>query len=341
MNKIEPPGGTKGIVSLMNFGTRKELLYASSQFSVLFNHFQNSLHNANVLVLVGYSFRDERINKIIEEAVITRKGGLRLVIVDPSSFQIHDSNPLLWKFRQLNRSKEITRPLGAVLNDGSLYKAVEASLKANIGQWRIPRIVHNVSKKKASKQQHDTKRILEAWQMLGITFDLVNFWMRFISSDIKRLKSCKNRSDAIEICQRLMPTIMRVRDMCHYVVRVYTEMNFGGPYSKDQLSSIKAVPKLIKRRPNLKLVRRWLPELSGAVSLAFGEYSSSTAEFKLAVANPNYGMGTGAPSNIHLAELIIRKSASRIDELVCILNDIYKGASYEAPFAALAEDKDE
>jgi len=82
--EVHPPERTRGMVSIMNFGTRKELLYSSSQFTVLFHHFLSSLQTAKTCVVAGYSFRDDRINTAIVETVIRKRGGLNLVIVNPS-----------------------------------------------------------------------------------------------------------------------------------------------------------------------------------------------------------------------------------------------------------------
>jgi hypothetical protein len=54
VGSIEPPGRTAGMVSIMNFGTRKEQLYASSQFTVLFNYFLTSLRRSKTLVIHDY-----------------------------------------------------------------------------------------------------------------------------------------------------------------------------------------------------------------------------------------------------------------------------------------------
>lgn len=128
VGKVEPPGRSLGMVSTMNFGTRKELLYASSQFTTLFNHFANALHTTKTCIVAGYSFQDERINALIEEAITTRKGDLHLILANPSEFWITYHTPLLYLFRELNWLTGIEKRFGEALKDGSILSAVQASI---------------------------------------------------------------------------------------------------------------------------------------------------------------------------------------------------------------------
>jgi hypothetical protein len=65
ISPVEPPDREMGMVGIMNFGIRKELLYAERMFTILFNHFLNALDKAQICIICGYSFRDERINLIV------------------------------------------------------------------------------------------------------------------------------------------------------------------------------------------------------------------------------------------------------------------------------------
>jgi hypothetical protein len=332
---VEPPERTKGMVSLMNFGTRKEILYASTQFTVLFNHFLNTLQKAKICLIVGYSFRDQRINKIIEEAVVTRKGDLRLIVVNPSMFWIGQENPVLKKFMH-----PMLKPLGEALRDGSLLAAAKSSAEAKAEPIRIAQEM-SVSKNDSAHQQQpvDLKRILKAWRILGTDFDLTYFWIKFLASDLRELKDSVNESNAIKVGHLLTPLIRKVRDLCYHIRWVYEEMHFGGTYGEEYIETIKVTPKLTDDFSHMDLVRKWLPELGRAVSLVFNTYNGTTTdEFKRAVTDSDYGKDIEAPNHLSAIELVItRKTKNRIYELAWLINEIYKGAGYEEPFEMIAK----
>lgn len=177
---VEPTDRSEGMVGIMNFGTRKELLYTSSQFTVLFNYFLNALQKANTCVIIGYSFQDDRINNILEEAAAARNGGFHLVIVNPSTYSIIDSNPILWKFRDLDWVTEIDMPVGDTLKDGSILAAVEASIKRKASSIETIKEIHVTAPSKPDQQKPDSEAILKKWKLLGITFDLTHFWAKLL-----------------------------------------------------------------------------------------------------------------------------------------------------------------
>lgn len=332
---VAPPDRTMGTISIMNFGTRKELLYASSQFTVLFHCFLNALHQARACVVAGYSFRDERINRTIEEAIIVRKGGLHLIIVDPSAFRIERHNPILERLRELKWVTEVGKPFGEALRDGSLLAAVEASFETKVDSASIVEEISILEQERALQQEPDPERILEAWRILGTTFDLTHFWMRLLEPELRDLEHCTSKSEAIKVGHDLMPLIRKVRDLCHHIRWVYEQMQFDGTYGGEYIETIEVEPKLTHDFSRMDLVRKWLPRLGRIVSAVFNTYNGATDEFRHAVTDPDYGRDIGA-SNLSVAELVARKTTSRIYELVLILNDIYKGAGYEEPFEMIA-----
>ena len=332
---IEPPERKKGMVSIMNFGTRKELLYAERIFTIIFNHFLAALNRARVCIICGYSFRDERINKILEEAVVSRKGSLHLIVVDPSAFSIMHDNSILKKFIELEWSTPVEITLGDALKDGSLLETAKELLKEKNTPKRIyPTVPINESE----ENKPDIKKILRRWKNLGISFDLTFFWMYLLWPQLKELENCSNKSDSVKVGHLLMPLNRKVRDLCYQIRWVYEAMHLGGAYGDDYLKTIKDKPKLIKDFSHMNLVHKWLPKLGSAVSSAFNAYNNCSEEFRRAVNDPNYGKESAAPSHLHMAELVIRHDIQRTYELACILNDIYKGAGYEEPFKMIKED---
>lgn len=335
IGSVEPPERKKGMVSIMNFGTRKELLYAESIFTILFNHLLTALNRARLCIVCGYSFRDERINKILEEAVVYRKGGLRLIVVDPFAFSIMHDNSILRKFMESELSTPVEMTLGDALKDSSLLETVKKLLKEKNPPMRIyPTAPINESE----ENKPDIKKILLRWRNLGISYDLTFFWMYLLWPQLKELVHCSNESDAVKVGHLLMPLNRKVRDLCYQIRWVYEAMHLNSGYDGEYLNTIKVKPQLINDFSQMDLVRKWLPKLGNAVSMAFSAYDGITPEFRRAVTDPNYGKGSDAPNNISMAGFIIQHDIYRTYELACILNDIYKGAGYEEPFKMIKED---
>ena len=215
----------------MNFGTRKELLYASSQFTVLFNHFLNSLSNAGVIVVAGYSFSDERINKTIEEAVVSRNGDLHVIVVNPSLSRIEDSYPVLQRFVELKWATGIDKPLGIVLKDRSLLAAVKAAVEVKTEKPTVT-IDVEVPEEKADNQREggNSESILREWGNLGIAFDLTYSWLRRLAPELKKFEQCADESQATTLGHRLQPLLRKVRDLCYSIRGVYEELGFDGTY---------------------------------------------------------------------------------------------------------------
>lgn len=337
---VEPPDRKRGMVSIMNFGTRKELLYAENTFTILFNHFLNALNSARICIICGYSFRDERITKILEEAVVSKKGNLRLIVVDPAAFWIQDENSILRKFMELEWSTRLEMKFGDALKDGSLLKTVRRILEEKKPPKRIAQLVpiHKLNES-ANNQKADIKEILDKWENLGISFDLTYFWMYYVLPQIKELENCNNPADAAKIGYLLMPLNRKVRDLCYQIRWVYEAMHLSGAYGAEYLKTINVNPKLVNDFSHLELVSTWLPRLASAVSMAFNAYNGCNEEFRRAVNEPTYGKQIGAPNHLSMAELVIRHDIRRTYELAWILNDIYKGAGYEEPFKMIAENE--
>jgi hypothetical protein len=334
---VEPPNRTSGMVSLMNFGTRKELLYAESQFAVLFHHFLNSLNRARICIVAGYSFKDYRINKLLEEATVSKKGGLHLVVVDPSLFWSQRENTLLMKFSELEWATFINKPFGNVIRDGSLLEVADKTLNSKSNSKELVPPIPAHEPEETDKGNPDIKDILNKWKILGISFDLAYFWMYTLEPELRELEQCANEADAIKLGKLLMPLNRKARDLCYHLRWVYEAMHFNNVYGGKYLENIKVEPKLIKDFSHMELVRRWLPKLGSAVNIAFNAYNLCTENFKLAVNNLNFEKDIDAPSHLSAVELEIQHDIMRTYEIVCILNDIYKGAGYEEPFEMITK----
>lgn len=173
---VAPPNRSEGMVGIMNFGTRKELLYATSLFTVMFYHFLEALQSVKTCVIFGYSFRDERINKILEEAMVNRSGSLRLVIVDPNN-GIMEENPVFNEFEHSGWIQCIDETISEGLANSSILKAVNNVHK----QKRLLNSGYNNPTEVRSKKE----KVLKQWNILGNKFDLIHFWMIFLFPGLK------------------------------------------------------------------------------------------------------------------------------------------------------------
>src|SRR3989338_1254484 len=93
-------------------------------FTFKIHNFQKTLQTVYTGVKFYYSFRDERINKILEEAMVNRRGSLRLVIVDPNNNRIMEENPVFNEFKDLGWIQCIDETIGEGLANSSILEAV-------------------------------------------------------------------------------------------------------------------------------------------------------------------------------------------------------------------------
>lgn len=328
---IEPPDRSAGMVGIMNFGTRKELFYASTQFTIMFHYFLEALQKARTCVIAGYSFRDERINKILEEAMIERRGKLRFIIVDPNIYRIMDKNPVFHEFKNLGWIQRIDKQVGDALNDSSIVDTID--------DVHNKKPLSNSGYSKTKEELSKIEKVLKQWKTLGNTFDLVCFWMVFLDPQIKKKKfmNCDNKEDAIELGKLLMPLNRKVRDLCWHIRWLYDAMELCGRYSEEELNSIQVEPKLMNDFSHINLIEEWLPKLGMAFSYAYNAYNGCVEEFKHVITDPEVAKKLEAPDSYSAAELIISHDINRTYELVDIINDIYKGAGYEEPFELIAK----
>ena len=263
----------------MNFGTRKELLYATSQFTVMFHYFLKTLQSVKTCIISGYSFRDERINKILEEAMVNRRGSLRLVIVDPNNNRIMEENPVFNEFKNSGWIQCIDETIGEGLANSSILKAVNNVHKQ---KYLLNSGYDNSTEVRSKKEE-----VLKQWNILGNNFDLVCFWMIFLSPELKKFMDCNNQKDAIELGKVLMPLNRKVRALCWHIRWLYDAMKLRGRYSEEDLNSIKVEPKFVNNFSHIDLIRKWLPKLGMALNTAFNAYNYWTEAFKNAITDPD------------------------------------------------------
>ena len=340
---VQPPDRTLGLVGVMNFGTRKELLYASSQFTILFNYFLKALQTARTCVVAGYSFRDERINTMLEEALVVRQGDLHLVVVDPSVSWTQQNNPILSHFMYRRWATGIAKPFGETLQDGSLLAAVEQSLQTRIPSDQMgEEIVTPPAEETEQPEPMDPKQVLDSWRMLGDTVDLLYFWWRVLAPDLRPLDRDRDEEEAVRVGRVLQPILRKIRDLCHQVRWLYEDIRIDeSTYGGEHIDSINVSPELIRDFSCRALPAGCLPNFEMGVNYLFNVYNGSSAEFQTAVTDPDYGERVGAPSHLSAAAMVIRKVPETIYSLAYVLNEIYRGAGYEEPFAMIASHRHE
>jgi hypothetical protein len=87
-NEQEP-----GIRLLMNVGMSKEQLYVTPPFDEIIPRFRAKLSESELIVIIGYSFRDWAVNRILIESLKDKR--VPVVVVDPAVHDLVKARPLL------------------------------------------------------------------------------------------------------------------------------------------------------------------------------------------------------------------------------------------------------
>lgn len=226
--------------------------------------------------------------------------------------------------------------MGEALSEGRLLAAVQ-ELAAYEPETVSPLPIATAHK----TEEHDAgeesspEDIIRVWRQLGHHFDLTYYRFLKIRPQVEALSSCADIGEAKQIGAVVRPLLRKTRDLCYHIHWVYQAMGFSGLDPDEHLRPMNISPEYVGSTRDLAVTGKWLPELERAVSLVDNTYRLAVEEFERAVQEPEYGKDV-APSNLHMAELVIRKTKQRICELAWLLNEILRGVGYEEPFAGIA-----
>jgi hypothetical protein len=84
---VDPPEDESSYQKMMIFGGLNAKLNPDGPYLQLRYHFENLLLKTNVLVVIGYSFRDAHMNSVIRRWVSSRRKA-KMIIVDPGDLQL-------------------------------------------------------------------------------------------------------------------------------------------------------------------------------------------------------------------------------------------------------------
>ena len=134
----------------------------------MFTRLISTLDSCSVFIIAGYSFRDERINNLIEEAVIRRQGSLKLIVIDPALFtggELPIEQTLL-SIRDEGAAELIRASFGDVLQSGELRTTVKTLLRrrVHIPEWyQVPQL--------DPQPTRDDRTVAEAFRAMAPLYD--------------------------------------------------------------------------------------------------------------------------------------------------------------------------
>jgi SIR2-like domain len=82
-----------GIRLLINLGMSKEQLYVTPPFHEIIARFRAKLSESELIVIVGYSFRDWAVNHMLIESLKNKR--VPVVVIDPAVHELMNARPLL------------------------------------------------------------------------------------------------------------------------------------------------------------------------------------------------------------------------------------------------------
>ncbi len=334
------PGSSLGSSMAINVGTRKELMYTATPFNELFHRFVGSLAVARVCIIAGYSFRDERVNQVLEEAVVERRGELRLVVVDPAVFRVADSFSSLWQFSRSEVTAPgiaalINAPLGQALQDGLVKKAVREAKRLSPGNvpstWGTAVAIPSLP----TSPERDALLIGRWWLRLRANFDGLALRERLLGDRVRAETDNGAISDSC-VADVILPMVTLVAEAMSNLDSVLASMSFGPYFGKPRTDAIRIQPQCKGPSESPAVVSEAISELRRWVDVAFRKYHYSSAEFMSGIADPEYKIAS-APDNFSMCELVLRGVRDGIDEVLSCLNDTLTKMGYEPPFPVPAE----
>ncbi len=353
---VNPPNSTIEMVSIMNFGTRKELLYSSSQFIKLITYLLNSLNVARVCVIAGYSFGDEKINDAIIDMIITKQGYLHLVIVDPYVDSIVNKDQRLAVLWGLGWVTKLDRTLGEVLNDDTLLDIVKnptdyMSIKDAVNSA-------NLYEQNLGIDGHDDYPfgdVIDATKYLNIHLNITHFWWvdqiyPNINSILK--ESMENAEKAMQLGSLFCPLIRKVRDLCYHMDQLcgkilgdlYSELCSNEKYlyctyNEIQLKTIKMLPEF-KGTADIESINRIVSNLNRKISDLINVSTSDIRKFYRAVYDPNSGYQFYMSNSPYIQFTEFTENIGDcIYNVLIELNNMYVVLGYDGPFESIVIDK--
>jgi len=336
---IVPPGRTRGLVSLMNFGTRKELLYARKQYAILFDFFIRALEKASVCIVGGYSFRDERINDLLEEAVILRDGELGLAVVDPWYHRITARHRMLDAFQQRGWLTPVLAPFGQALQSHELSRAVAEHTSPAAGERGRPSPSLSVPAPDAEPEEATLDELLGRWRVVGQTFMLAAYRILSARPELEALIQRRRTEELAELGNVLRHILRKTRDLCRHVHEAATAI-MGSPHIDGaHLAAIQTSPKSLLQSVAAEKVYEWLWELEAHFGRALASFDSALKQLGDLAAECRDGYRPATTFDLTTdVKHAVREAEYNTYEFACFLNRLFKDAGYEGPFEEMAQE---
>lgn len=315
------PSDSFGMVSAMNLGTRKEILYASSPYTEMFWRFERALDEADLVIACGYSFRDERINRIVEDALSRRMGRLGLVVVDPAVWQVAERIPSGTALRETGRLLSVDAALGEAVSNGSLEDAVASMLRKTCNvDWATV----------APKLDESSESITEAWDTAREIIDAcllhqVRIWERH------GLGKTPLREQP-EVLGEINQSLSLVTERIGELVRIVEDARAAIRFEKQFEFSKDSIPRLIgpARTPSSADI---LMDLPGYLRTLWYRFHEPLGE------SEPYRIGSEILDRLddEKRERLANTVAKPLGDVVAILSDVHDVARREIPTSGSRE----
>jgi hypothetical protein len=339
-NRTELPGKKTGMESIMNYGTRKELLYSSSQFTVLFHHFLLSLQTSNMVIVIGYSFNDDRINVFLEESLCRSEGGLKLMIINPDSAGVKRSAPFLGAGEEFGLVRFVNDKFGSVLAGDKLARLCAEFLGE---EWRSQSLLkrHRFSEMPVDQTEifepslSPAQRIdftIRHWHELGVNLDLASYWFELLGECSTQFSEILTDSELETLRQIIMPITRTIRDVLMDWNDLYKSLGYGLVYDEKSLREVSPYRIIHSKEIKNQDLRRECGNAYMWFGPAYSTYYDIRKEIVEGVVNENYGKEIKAPSNIQMVELRLRKLFDRLEDARAAMNKLLEFLGCGRPF---------
>ena len=307
--QLLPPASKNRAAMALNLGTRKELMYSTTPFTELFHRFYESLIQVDVLLIAGYSFRDERVNQLLEECVVLRRGSLRLLVVDPSVFRVADNLSTLWQFYRDGVAFFVDSSFGEFLRSRSLRRSIERRLDrtpaASVVQWGTSFYEPSL----AVSDRRDVWIITDWWRSLGSLYDALAIREEKLSLYTTE-ELTLYRDEALVHITRMVQILADIQLGFDSIMQC---MEFGPYFGKAHHESIRRSAQPVGTLAPETELKSAQEQLSQWTGYAIAKYRNATDEFLRGIADSNYGKGL-APDNFSMAEMVSRDALKGVRE---------------------------